>query len=68
VDRYGDALFHFAMARVNDRIIAEDLVLDTFLAAVKAKERYKGKSSEKTPETLSKESKMRVKEKLRSLH
>jgi hypothetical protein len=38
------------------------------LAAVKAKERYKGKSSEKTPETLSKESKMRVKEKLRSLH
>lgn len=48
VDRYGDALFQFAVARVNDRTTAEDLVQDTFLAAVQAKARYQGKSSEKT--------------------
>lgn len=48
VDRYGDALFHFALARVKDREIAEDLVQETFLAAVKAKDRFKGKSTEKT--------------------
>lgn len=48
VDRYGDALFHFARARVKDRTIAEDLVQDTFLAAVQSKDRFEGKSSEKT--------------------
>ncbi len=48
VDKYGDALFHFARTRVGDRGVAEDLVQDTFLAAVQAKERYQGKSSEKT--------------------
>jgi RNA polymerase sigma-70 factor (TIGR02943 family) len=48
VDRYADALFHFAKARVKDRAAAEDLVQDTFMAAVQSQERYKGKSSEKT--------------------
>lgn len=48
VDEYGDALFHFALARVKDKAIAEDLVQETFLAAVKSKERFKGQSSEKT--------------------
>lgn len=48
VDRYGDALFHFALGRVKDRAVAEDLVQDTFLAAVQAKDRFKGRSSEKT--------------------
>ena len=48
VDRYGDALFHFALARVNKREIAEDLVQETFLAAVQSQERFKGQSSEKT--------------------
>jgi len=48
VDKYGDALFHFALARVNKRDIAEDLVQETFLAAVKSQERFKGQSSEKT--------------------
>ena len=47
VDRYGDALFHFALARVNKREIAEDLVQETFLAAVQSQERFKGQSSEK---------------------
>ena len=48
VDQYGDALFRFAIARVNNREIAEDLVQETFLAAVQARERFKGQSSEKT--------------------
>ena len=48
VDKYGDALLRFAAARVKDRHIAEDLVQDTFLAAVQSKERYQGRSSEKT--------------------
>ncbi len=48
VDRYGDALFHFALARVNNREVAEDLVQETFLAAVKSQENFKGHSSEKT--------------------
>ena len=48
VDQYGDALFRFAYQRVGDADIAEDLVQETFLAAMRAKERFKGHSSEKT--------------------
>ena len=48
VDQYGDALFRFAVARIKNRDIAEDLVQEAFLAAVKSKERFQGKSSEKT--------------------
>jgi RNA polymerase sigma-70 factor (ECF subfamily) len=48
VDRYANALFHFARARVKDMTAAEDLVQDTFVAAVQSQERFKGKSSEKT--------------------
>jgi len=48
VDEYGDVLFGFALARVKDRETAEDIVQETFLAAVRARERFKGQSSEKT--------------------
>jgi RNA polymerase sigma-70 factor (ECF subfamily) len=48
VDAYGDALFHFALARVQKQETAEDLVQETFLAAVRSQERFKGLSSEKT--------------------
>ncbi|MBC2742360.1 MAG: sigma-70 family RNA polymerase sigma factor [Desulfosarcina sp.] len=48
VDQYGDALFHFAISRVKNKEIAEDLVQETFLAAVQSQERFKGQSSEKT--------------------
>ncbi len=48
VDQYGDALFHFALARVNDREAAEDLVQETFLSAMKSRDRFQGRSSEKT--------------------
>ncbi len=48
VDRYGDLLFRFALQRVGDPSAAEDLVQETFLAALRAKERFQGRSSEKT--------------------
>lgn len=48
VDRYGDYLFRFAMLRVRDRAKAEDLVQETFLAALKGRDSFSGGSSEMT--------------------
>jgi len=42
---HGDFLFRFAMSRVRTREIAEDLVQDTFLSAVKAKDGFAGRSA-----------------------
>jgi RNA polymerase sigma-70 factor (ECF subfamily) len=47
VENYGDVLFGFAAARVRDRAIAEDLVQETFLAALKAREGFAGRSNER---------------------
>jgi RNA polymerase sigma-70 factor (ECF subfamily) len=48
VGEYGDILFGFAAARVRDRAIAQDLVQETFLAAMKASASFAGRSSERT--------------------
>jgi RNA polymerase sigma-70 factor (TIGR02943 family) len=48
VDRYADYLLRYAMFRLNDQLQCEDLVQETFLSALKAKEQFKGNSSEKT--------------------
>jgi RNA polymerase sigma-70 factor (TIGR02943 family) len=48
VDEYGDALFRFALARIKDPSLAEDLVQETFLAALPARKNFKGRSSPKT--------------------
>ncbi|MBC2594296.1 sigma-70 family RNA polymerase sigma factor [Ruficoccus amylovorans] len=48
VDEYGDALYRFAFFRVNNAALAEDLVQDTFLAAMKARDNFSGRSSVKT--------------------
>ena len=48
VDRYGDYLFRYAMLRVRDRAAAEDLVQETFLAALKGRASFSGGSSEAT--------------------
>ena len=48
VERYGDYLYAYALNRVKDPAAAEDLVQDTFLAALGARETFKGHSSEKT--------------------
>ncbi len=48
VDRYGDSLYRFALARVKDPSIAEDLVQETFLAALGARKNFKGRSTTRT--------------------
>ncbi len=48
VDEYGDYLYRYALIRVNNKKIAEDLVQETFLSALKAKDRFEGQSSERT--------------------
>lgn len=48
VERYGDMLFRFALQRVNDIAIAEDLVQESLLSAINAKARFQGQSSERT--------------------
>jgi len=45
---HGDYLFNFAVGQVRDTSVAEDLVQETFLAALKAYDRFGGKSSERT--------------------
>lgn len=48
VDRYGDLLYRFALSRVKDPSIAEDLVQETFLAALKSRASFQGRSSART--------------------
>ena len=48
VDSYGDFLYRFALSRVKDPSIAEDLVQETFLAALRARESFKGQSAGRT--------------------
>jgi RNA polymerase sigma-70 factor (ECF subfamily) len=48
VERHGDALFRYARLRVSDRAQAEDLVQETFLAALRARSKFARKSSERS--------------------
>lgn len=48
VQLYGDALFSYAIARVGERSVAEDLVQETLLAGMEAREGFGGRSSEKS--------------------
>lgn len=48
VDLYGDALYRFALSRVSSADQAQDLVQDTLIAAISARKRFSGKSSERT--------------------
>ena len=48
VDLYGDFLYRFALSRVKDPSVAEDLVQETFLAALRARENFKGRSTGRT--------------------
>lgn len=48
VDRYGDYLYRYALARVRDPAAAEDLVQETFFAALKGRDSFRGKSSGQT--------------------
>lgn len=48
LDTHGDYLFRFALVRVRNSAVAEDLVQETLLAAIGAAQRHEGQSSERT--------------------
>ncbi len=48
VDAHGDVLYRFALSRLQSPASAEDVVQETFLAAMKSRERFAGGSSERT--------------------
>jgi RNA polymerase sigma-70 factor (ECF subfamily) len=48
VDQHGDALFRYALLRVRNRSMAEDLVQESFLAALKSQPRFRGDSEVRT--------------------
>ncbi|MBT8373173.1 MAG: sigma-70 family RNA polymerase sigma factor [Desulfobacterales bacterium] len=48
VDQYGGFLYRFALSRVKEPAIAEDLVQETFLAALSARKNFQGRSSART--------------------
>ena len=48
VDLYGDALYRFALSRLKKGELAEEIVQETFVAALHAYENFKGRSALKT--------------------
>lgn len=48
VNEYGDGLLRYALSFVRDKTVADDLVQETFLAALTSRTAFTGKSSEKT--------------------
>ena len=48
VDEHGDYLYRYAYMRLRDPDVAEDALQETLLAALKARERFSGKSTERT--------------------
>lgn len=47
MELYGDLLYQYTLPRVSDPSVAEDLVQETFLSALKGLKGYKGEASEK---------------------
>ena len=48
VDDHADYLYRFALPRVQDPSLAEDLVQETFLAAIRSRDGFQGRSSPRT--------------------
>jgi len=48
VDEHGDCLFRYALVRVRRHEVAEDLVQETLLAAIRSREKFGGRSSERS--------------------
>jgi RNA polymerase sigma-70 factor (ECF subfamily) len=48
VDLYGNYLYRFALGRLRNKQEAENVVQETFLAALKGKDSFSGRSSERT--------------------
>jgi len=47
VDKYSDELYRYTLTRVTYSNFAEDIVQETFLSALRAKDSFKGEASEK---------------------
>ncbi len=48
IDTYSDYLYNYAIVRVNDALVAQDLISETFLAGLKSKKNFKGEATERT--------------------
>ena len=48
VENYGDGLYAYALKRVGKSDVAEDLVQETFVAALRAADKFEGRSQVKT--------------------
>lgn len=48
VDQHGDYLFRYAMMRLRNKDLAENMVQETFLAAIAGKKSFSGRSTERT--------------------
>src|SRR5215831_10777658 len=48
LSRYGDALYHFALARLRRPHDAEEAVQETLLAALRARDQFEGRSHPRT--------------------
>jgi RNA polymerase sigma-70 factor (ECF subfamily) len=48
VDQYGDLLFRYALLRLRDPILAEDVVQETLLAALQGRKNFESRSTERT--------------------
>jgi len=48
LDQHGDALFGYALKYISDTTVAEDMVQETLLAALKGRAAFAGASSERT--------------------
>jgi RNA polymerase sigma-70 factor (TIGR02943 family) len=48
VDQHGDYLYRFALSRIKDPSVAEDLVQETFLAALGSRKNFKSRSAVRT--------------------
>lgn len=48
VDKYADYLYNYTIVRVDDPVMAQDLISETFLAALRSKNNFKGEATERT--------------------
>src|ERR1051325_9770151 len=48
VDQHGDYLYRYALMRLRDPALAEDVVQETLLAALQSRHAYQGRSAERT--------------------
>ncbi len=48
IDKYSDYLYNYTIVRVDDKVIAQDLVQETFFSGLKSMKNFKGEASERT--------------------